>query len=244
MTPLTKGERGHDEPEREIDRSRLVNDPGTDPVVQRQMGPNAMPTPIISFDGQSNPTACGTCSPPDTNGEVGPNHYIQMVNVQFQIFNKQGTSLYGPVNFNTLFQGFGGACQNDNDGDPLVLYDQLADRWILTQFALTSPNFECVAVSATGDPLGSYHRYAFQTNVFPDYPKLGVWPDAYYLTINTGNTTRCCRGRRPDRSTLKTPPTIGQASSPAISTAAPHRRLAAQTTSSATAITSSACLPT
>jgi hypothetical protein len=108
-----------------------------------------------------------------------------MVNVQFQIFNKSGVSVFGPADFNTLFQGFGGTCESSNDGDPIVLYDQLADRWMLTQFA-EGPASECIAISATGDPTGSYHRYAFATpsNRFPDYPKFGVWPDGYYMTAN------------------------------------------------------------
>ena len=108
-----------------------------------------------------------------------------MDNVHFQIFNKTGTALSQPMANNTLRAGFGGDCQTDNAGDPVVVYDQLADRWLLTQF--TSSNgplfFECVALSQTGDPLGSYYRWAIATgggNNFPDYPKVGVWPDAYY----------------------------------------------------------------
>jgi subtilisin-like proprotein convertase family protein len=186
MTPLrSSAGRGHNESEREINRDGLVNSPDSDPVVQRSFGPLAMPTPILNFDGQSNPAACGGCSPPDPSGDVGPNHYIQMVNVQFQIFNKSGVSVFGPADFNTLFQGFGGTCESSNDGDPVVLYDQIADRWMLTQFT-QSPATECIAISATGNPTGSYHRYAFATpsNRFPDYPKFGVWPDGYYMTAN------------------------------------------------------------
>ena len=87
--------------------------------------------PIISFDGNSN--MCG-CSPPDPNGAVGPNHVVTMSNLHYQIFNKTGTSLFGPAANNTLWSGFGGACQTQNAGDPVVLYDQLADRWLLSQF--------------------------------------------------------------------------------------------------------------
>ena len=152
-----------------------------DPVAQRVLGPLGIPGPIITFDGHSN--LCG-CSPPDPNGTVGPNHVVTMVNLHFQIFNKQGQSLFGPAANNTLWAGFGGDCQTDNAGDPVVLYDQLADRWMLTQFTSSGPTyFECVALSQTNDPLGPYYRWAISTgNNFPDYPKAGMWPDAYYFS--------------------------------------------------------------
>jgi hypothetical protein len=156
-----------------------------DPVVQRFFGtetPNSMPIPptIVTFDGISGAGA----NPPDTVGDIGPNHYVQMVNTRFQIFNRTGTSLYGPANINTLFAGFGGACQTENAGDPVVLYDQIADRWILTQFTAAGPNyFNCVAVSTSPDPTGTYYRYAFPTGTnFPDYPKYGIWSDALYIS--------------------------------------------------------------
>jgi hypothetical protein len=152
-----------------------------DPVVQRLLGKIAIPAPIISFDGNSN--MCG-CVPPDPNGAVGPNNVVTMSNLHFQIFDKSGNSLFGPAANNTLWSGFGGDCETDNSGDPVVLYDQLADRWILTQFTSSGPTFfECVAVSQTNDPTGSFFRYAISTgNNFPDYPKGGVWPDAYYFS--------------------------------------------------------------
>lgn len=142
----------------------------------------------VSFDGQSNPAACGGCSPPDPNGEVSPTHYVQMVNSQIQIFTRTGTSVFGPVNINTMFAGFGGPCQTENAGDPVVLYDQMADRWLISQFTdSTAPFFNCVAVSTSGDPTGSYYRYAFAAPTFPDYPKYSVWPDAYYLNTRESN---------------------------------------------------------
>src|SRR5438552_5867354 len=153
-----------------------------DPVVQRVLGKIGIPAPIISFDGNSN--LCG-CSPPDPNGAVGPNHVVTMSNLHFQIFNKSGTSLFGPAANNTLWAGFGGGCQTQNAGDPVVLYDQLADRWLLSQFTSGAPYLECVALSQTNDPTGSYYRWAIATgsgNNFPDYPKAGMWPDAYYFS--------------------------------------------------------------
>src|SRR5262249_32218679 len=152
-----------------------------DPVVQRVLGKIGIPGPILSFDGNSN--LCG-CSPPDPNGAVGPNHVVTMANLHFQIFDKSGNALIPPTPNNTLWSGFGGDCQTDNAGDPVVLYDRLADRWILTQFTSSGPTyFECVAVSQTNDPTGSYFRYAISTGTnFPDYPKAGMWPDAYYFS--------------------------------------------------------------
>ena len=161
-----------------------------DKAVQRVLGKIGIPGPIISFDGNSN--LCG-CSPPDPNGEVGPNHVVTMANLHFQIFDKSGNSLFGPAANNTLWAGFGGDCQTDNSGDPVVLYDQLADRWMLTQFTASGPTyFECVALSTTNDPLGTYDRWAISTGSnFPDYPKAGMWPTAYFFSTReflNGNT--------------------------------------------------------
>jgi hypothetical protein len=125
-------------------------------------------------------------APPDTVGEPGLTQYVQWVNSSFAVFDKAtGTKLYGPAGGNTLWTSFGGPCESHNDGDPIVQYDQLADRWVMTQFALQSGSYmQCVAVSATSDALGSWHRYAFSYSEFPDYPKLSVWPDAYFITFN------------------------------------------------------------
>ena len=142
-----------------------------------------IPAPSRNFAGVGNRNGV---YPPDTNGDVGPNHYVQMVNLSFQIWNKAGTSVYGPANGNTIWSGFGGPCQTRNDGDPVVLYDPMADRWLLSQFTAANPYGECIAISTTGDPTGSYYRYFFQfsTTVFYDYPHLGVWPDGYYMGAN------------------------------------------------------------
>jgi hypothetical protein len=142
--------------------------------------------------------------PPDTNGDVGPNHYIQTVNVAFEIFNKTGTSLAGPTSINQLWvaAGAGGLCQANNRGDPVVLYDDFADRWLITQFAFgvdgmnnrIAPYAQCAAVSQTADPVnGGWFLYEFPaedstpgdlTTAFPDYPKWGVWSDGYYFSTN------------------------------------------------------------
>jgi hypothetical protein len=126
-------------------------------------------------------------APPDTTGDVGLTQYVQWVNLSFAVFDKAtGVKTYGPAAGNTLWSGFGGPCQTSNDGDPLVQYDQLANRWVMSQFAVDStPYRQCVAVSTTSDATGTYNRYEFTYgNDFPDYGKLGVWPDGYYITYN------------------------------------------------------------
>jgi hypothetical protein len=127
------------------------------------------------------------CAPPDTNGAVGATQYVQWVNLSFAVYNKTtGARVAGPTAGNALWAGFGGTCQTNNSGDPIVQYDKIANRWILTQFQVGSqPFLQCVAVSTTSDATGTYNRYAFSFgNQFNDYPKMGVWPDAYYITFN------------------------------------------------------------
>jgi hypothetical protein len=129
--------------------------------------------------------------PPDNEGTVGPNHYIQMVNVQTAIYDKTGATVSGPFNTNTLWGALGAPCSTQNDGDAIALYDETADRFILTQFAVETSNTVCFAVSQTADPTGSYFLYAFQTPRFPDYYKLGVWPatnqSAFLMGTNSGS---------------------------------------------------------
>lgn len=140
------------------------------------------PVPLLNFDGISN---IDFVNPPDPVGDVGPDHYVQMVNSNFAIYDKQGTRLTGPTAINQLWAGEGGLCEANNDGDPIVLYDAQADRWMLSQFAIQAPNFAlCIAISQTPDPTGAYYLYEFPTPVFPDYPKYGIWPDAYYMAAN------------------------------------------------------------
>ncbi len=186
-------------PRAEHDQGKLpifrLPGPLKDPVLQNRVSPLLMPAPLLNIlgigQGFTGPQGAFTVNsaPPDTNGAVGPNHYIQIVNSDFAIFNKTGTTLYGPVPINTLWTGFGGGCQTNNDGDPIVVYDRIADRWVISQFSVsTTPYLQCVAVSQTADPTGAYNRYAFSYGTsFNDYPKMGVWPDAYYVTYNMFN---------------------------------------------------------
>jgi len=150
--------------------------------------------PIVNFEGISNQDNFNIfgfrVNPPDPDGDVGPNHYVEMVNLAFAVYDKQGNLLLGPVDTGTLWAGFAVEDCTDPSGDPIVVYDQFADRWLLTQFTTrftANPQndvfYNCVAVSQTGDPTGAYFRYAFTSgNFFPDYPKYGVWKDSYILT--------------------------------------------------------------
>ena len=161
-----------------------------DPVVQRSPAKPNMPGLGLNFDGIPFPGVVCNCAPPDTNGEVGATQYVQIVNQGFQVFNKTtGASVFGPVDIATLWGGFGGACENFAFGDPVVLYDQMADRWVITQFASPTGDIpitdECIAVSQTGDAGAAYYRYGYHLGPnFYDYPHFGVWPDAYYMSDN------------------------------------------------------------
>jgi hypothetical protein len=164
---------------------------GNDPVIQSTPGGASAPALGAGFegigDGLTGPqgTFSVNSAPPDPNAAVGPSYIFEVVNEDIAIFDKSGNVVYGPVPTNTLWSGFGGGCQSNDDGDATVKYDQLANRWIVSQFSVsTTPYLQCVAVSTSGDPTGTYSRYSFQYSNFPDYPKLGVWPDAYYTTFN------------------------------------------------------------
>src|SRR5262245_12761325 len=175
--------------------SRLAGSSTVDPVVQRSAPKDVMPPPIANFDGVS--VLCG-CSPPDTEGDVGPNHYMQWVNLHYAIYNKTGQLLVGPLTGNSLFQGGQSPyCGARNRGDPIVLYDQYAQRWMVSQFAFdgngsTPPFYQCIAVSTTSDPTGTWCAYDFlvhQVN-FNDYPKFGIWPaqNTYTMTAPQFNS--------------------------------------------------------
>lgn len=154
-----------------------------DPIVQDWTVTPLIPAPAVSFDSTSNTSTAGP-NPPDPVGDIGPGHYVSMNNSRFAVHSRTGTVLLGPVNINTLWVGLGGDCETDNSGDPIVIYDQIADRWLLSQFTASGPTyFNCVALSTSGDPTGTYFRWAFTTGTnFPDYPKYGMWPNAYFIS--------------------------------------------------------------
>jgi hypothetical protein len=152
-----------------------------------------MPPPLLAFEGIR--YAEGEGLPPDTNGDVGPNHYVQAVNQAFKVFDKNGNTLSGPTTFNSFFAPLGPStpCGLSQDKtDPFVLYDQMADRWVITDYAKDFDQtmfWECIGVSQTGDPAGGWCLYALQADpanpsLEGDYPKYGLWPDAYYLTAD------------------------------------------------------------
>lgn len=180
----------------------------TDPLeMQSLVGTQATIQPKASTNGTPvDPNY--RVAPPDTTGDIGPNHYVQWVNLRYAVYtltrdvNNQITAFNlvsgFPKNGNALFAGFGGACQNYNDGDPLVQYDQAADRWVLTQFAVSaSPYYQCIAVSNTPDPTGTYTRYAYSFSTsFNDFPKMGIWNDSYVITYNLFKNGRTFGGNR------------------------------------------------
>jgi hypothetical protein len=160
-----------------------------DGALQALMSPAlAIPAPLLTFEGLSNAdnrTLYGfRVAPPDPVGDVGPNHYVEMINLVFGVYDKQGNRLTGPTKLGDLWAGFAIDDCTDASGDPIVLYDQLEDRWLLSQFTTRGPiYYNCVAISQTGDPTGAYYRYAFSAGeFFPDYPKYGVWSNSYLLT--------------------------------------------------------------
>jgi hypothetical protein len=159
-----------------------------DGALQSVMPPMTIPSTQANFEGLSNQDNFnifgGRVNPPDPNGEAGPNNYIEMINLVFAIYDKSGNLQLGPVDTGTLWSGFSVPDCTDPSGDPVVMYDQFRDRWILTQFTTAGPEYwNCVAISTTGDPTGSYYRYAFSTGPnFPDYPKYGNWKDSYVIT--------------------------------------------------------------
>lgn len=164
---------------------------GPDPVLDEGPIVNNTPALLLSIEGQSDDDNAavigGRIVPPDTNGDVGTTYYVQTINLIMAVYRKSdGVRIFGPTPVNSLWAGFGGICQTNNDGDPTVLYDDAADRWVISQFAIGADGHQCVAVSTTSDPTGSYYRYDFVVSPgkFNDYPKMGIWSDGYYITAN------------------------------------------------------------
>jgi len=151
-----------------------------DPVWQKTIGNNKsqVKAPLLNFDGQNT-----NSMPSDCNGEIGPNHFFQGVNTTLAIYDKTGTRVAGPTDYNTLFDGVTGGGRND--GDPIILYDSEAGRWLAAEFSLGSTEYMLVAVSETDDPTGAWYRWSFEMNGMPDYMKFGVWQDGYYMATNT-----------------------------------------------------------
>src|SRR5213080_1246199 len=176
-----------------------------DPVVQHTKGTGPLSAPIQNFDGIclpfgppcAQPSSCN-CLPPDTEGEVGGSQYVQAVNTDFAVYSKTGAVLRTSTPINELWANTNGECKIHNDGDPVVVYDQLARRWLISEFIATPTGNagddqygECIAVSTTSDATGTYYLYEFDfgNTTFYDYPKLGAWPDGYYMSANAFDGT-------------------------------------------------------
>src|SRR5262245_15805989 len=197
---------GAEDPSDEVDEGPTPPADGpftADGALQSLQPAATIPSTSTNFEGLRNDDNVGVglfrVNPPDPNGEVGPNNYVEMTNLAFAVYDKSGNKLLGPVDTGTLWDNFAVPDCTDPSGDPVVQYDQFMDRWILSQFTTSGMNpdgtfngkkfYNCVAISQTGDPTGAYYRYAFVTDqdgststFFPDYPKYGVWTDAYVLT--------------------------------------------------------------
>ena len=239
----------HDESSPIVANKPLINPAGA-AIEQTFMGNKTAPILIASFEGLGEsfigPQGTATLrNPSDNSLAVGLDHIVQIVNSRMAIFSKKGKTftesgrpLYGPVETRNVFRGFGGPCENMNNGDAVVRYDQLANRWLIVmptfrkgisrnidtttkqRVAQIQPGaavqlFQppltkeippmngqrppaptppadgkfcmCYAISTTSDPLGSYYRYEFERDLFPDYPRPTVWPDGYYTTTSTGD---------------------------------------------------------
>jgi len=155
--------------------------PTTDPSLQDQFGSIPTDTTIVNFEGNG----AGSYIPPDTYGDVGPNHYFQVVNAIYSVYNKAGGKLLGPNASSSVWNGMP---NNFNSGDAVVVYDENANRWLFSQFSLpyypNGPFYQMIAVSQTPDPTGSWFRYQYTFTSMPDYPKFGTWPDGYYMSCN------------------------------------------------------------
>lgn len=195
-------------PEAKEDEGREINDLNTEGtgVEPNKNGPEqrdgalqtsaptnvAIPAPSLTFEGLSaadNTTVFGTTvAPPDPNMAVGPNDVVETTNTLVRVWDKNGVPRGPAFKLSSLFAPLGGVVANNDQGDPIVLYDRMANRWLISQFAFASqtspPYHQAIAISKTGDPTGAYWVYDFITPgaEFPDYPKFGAWPDAYYYT--------------------------------------------------------------
>ncbi|MBK9356356.1 MAG: hypothetical protein IPN08_03035 [Bacteroidales bacterium] len=167
---------------REYPFSETALPKGPDEAWQKSMGKSSEgKAPIVNFEGQST-----SSYPPDCNGTIGPSHYMQTVNTTYAIYSRTGTLLAGPTNMNLLFGSVSGA--TCNDGDPLIQYDEMAGRWVAVEFSLCGSNdLMLMAVSSTNDPTGTWYQYSFDVTDTPDYEKLGIWQDGYYMGTNTNS---------------------------------------------------------
>jgi hypothetical protein len=216
--PVAAGRNGNF-PYRPVPHRRVPGALVTDPAsVQTSASTDvAAPSSGTGFAGNGNTEGV---LPPDTNADIGYDSagnawLVQWVNLHYRMWERLNGQTTWTTKLtaagNTVFSSLGNLCSSTNDGDPTVTYDRLANRWVLSQFAFqtnwltgapVAPYGQCVAVSQTGDPTGGYNLYSWDvgsfggSSYFPDYPKLGVWPDGYYLTFNyfSGNNLSTFNG--------------------------------------------------
>jgi hypothetical protein len=157
--------------------------PGPDTVIQQTYLPKIHTTQVLSFDAIREDEA--KANPPDTNGAVGTSQFVEITNWDYAVYDKtNGKAVLKPVNINTIFNGFGGRCENTNPGDPVVIWDKPAEHWLVSYINFSGSDAICIAVSTGADATGGYSRYEYDYTVLPDYPKYAVWPDAYYGSTN------------------------------------------------------------
>ena len=159
-----------------------IEKPISDTITQSSSGMRLGDTLLQNFEGLSN---LSTFVPPDPCGDAGPDHYFQMVNLSCAIYNKSGYRILGPFSSGSIWNGMP---HNSNNGDWIVLYDENANRWFVSQFSLpdfpNAPFYQMIAVSQTPDPTGSWFRWEYTFSDLPDYPKFGIWGDGYYMSFN------------------------------------------------------------
>ncbi len=197
---------GTSPPDPDDDDEQTLGSPSTPPVTaqaaaveQRAQGTRPPAATVVSFDGlgagfQGPQGPAAGRNPSDNSLAVSADYLVQIVNSRLAIFSKTGEVLYGAVVTNTIFQGFGGVCEEHNNGDAVVRYDQLADRWLIVMPIFNriagrpdEPFAMCYAVSESADPMGSYYRYEFGRALFPDYPRPAIWTDGYYIPSSSGD---------------------------------------------------------
>lgn len=157
---------------------------GRDTVVQQTYLPTIHTTKVLAFNAVREDEQ--NAQVPDTNGAVGATQFVEITNFDYEVYDKTtGKLVLKPTNTNTIFSGFGGRCQGTDPGDPVVIWDKLANRWLVSYFNYEGNDALCIAVSTTSDATGTYNRYEYDYGgTLPDYPKYAVWPDAYYATSN------------------------------------------------------------
>jgi hypothetical protein len=170
--------------------------PGPDGALQETYLPTIHTVKVLSFDAVREDEQ--NAQVPDTNGAVGDTQFVEITNFDYAVYDKSsGKIVLNPTDTDTIFQGFGGRCENTSPGDPVVVFDKIANRWLVSYFNYVSAYALCIAVSTSDDATGSYNRYEYDYSSLPDYPKYSVWPDAYYgsTNINGGSGEPCAYDR-------------------------------------------------